>query len=50
MWDDLVKGWLERDLRGYINPHLGRCLMLELEKGGWRKQEFCKLLHTGTGK
>lgn len=33
MWDDLVKEWLWRSPRTDINPHLGRCLMLELEKG-----------------
>lgn len=34
MQDDFGKGWLERDQRGSINPHLGRCLVLELERGG----------------
>lgn len=35
---------------GDINPHPGRCLMLELESGGRRKRKLCKLLHAGTGK
>lgn len=36
MWRDSVNGCLEKDLRVSINPHLGRRLMLDLGRGGWR--------------
>lgn len=42
----LKDGW-KSDLRGYINPHLGRCLMLELERGGWRKQRALQAVAHG---
>lgn len=40
----------KRDLRGYINPHLGRCLMLELERGvGGESKSFANCCSWGQG-
>lgn len=47
MRDDLGKRWLERDQHGDINPHLGRCLVLKLERGGWREDEALQAVAHG---
>lgn len=54
MRNDLVKMLAgKKDPRVCIYPHLGPCLMLEMERSGWRgteggnKKKLYKLLHMG---